>query len=170
MEKPNSYSAATFAWMIPHIAAVARHYGYAVGLHGSMARDLDLIAVPWTDDAASPELLVEAVRVAVDGLIITEKPPVEWGHQRQSPAKKPHGRLAWSIHFAGHNFYIDLSVMPRIAEKFVIPGQTVVPPADLAEYEEAMKEAIPEIIAAVRKRQALAAEARLRPFGGGAGA
>lgn len=30
---------------------VARGCGYAIGLHGSMKRDVDLIAVPWTDEA-----------------------------------------------------------------------------------------------------------------------
>ena len=43
IEKPTEPKAATFAWMVPHLAQVARQYGYAIGLHGSMARDLDLI-------------------------------------------------------------------------------------------------------------------------------
>ena len=31
-----------------------------------------------------------------------------------APAKKPHGRLAWSIHLGRHgNLYLDVSVMPR---------------------------------------------------------
>lgn len=116
MDKPTECKAPTFAWMVPHVTAVARQYGYAIGLHGSMARDLDLIAVPWADEAAPVETLVEAIRDAVDG-IIRNDPPTEGNkyHQTTSnPGHKPHGRLAWSIYFAGHRFYIDLSVMPRI--------------------------------------------------------
>jgi hypothetical protein len=110
--------AAAFAWMVPHLTKVARFYGYALGLHGSMERDLDLIAVPWTDGAAPAETLVEAIREAVDGFIRND-PPTEgnkYDYQTRSPATKPHGRRAWSIYFSGRRFYIDLSVIPRIVE------------------------------------------------------
>jgi hypothetical protein len=104
-----------FAWMIPHIAMVARGLGYAIGVHGSMNRDLDLIAVPWTDSAAPEEVLVEAVRDAVGGFIRNDPPTEEneYYSETRNPAAKPHGRRAWMIHFAGHRFYIDLSVTPR---------------------------------------------------------
>lgn len=109
--------AAAFAWMVPHIAAVARQYGYAIGLHGSMARDLDLIAVPWTDSATDAETLVEAIRDAVGGFIRNDDPPHPYHLDTKNPGEKPHGRLAWSIRFSGHRFYIDLSVMPRHPRK-----------------------------------------------------
>lgn len=104
--------APTFAWMIPHLTAVARQHGYAVGLHGSMNRDLDLIAVPWADEAATAETLVEAIRAAVDGDIETDPVTGEPYAPAKHPSTKPHGRRAWSIYFCGRAFYIDLSVMP----------------------------------------------------------
>lgn len=114
--KPIEPKAAMFAWMIPHIQTIARTYGYAIGVHGTMNRDLDLIAVPWTEQAAPAEVLVEAVRDSVDGFIRND--PQHEGNKydlrTKSPEKKPHGRLAWSIHFSGRRFYLDLSVMPRI--------------------------------------------------------
>jgi hypothetical protein len=102
--------------MVPHLTQVARTYGYAIGLHGSMSRDLDLIAVPWTDEAAPAETLVEAIRDAVDGFIRNDPPTQEnkYHSQTRSPVDKPHGRRAWSIYFSGRRFYIDLSVMPTI--------------------------------------------------------
>jgi len=116
MEKPTDPKAATFAWMVPHIAQVARVYGYAIGLHGSMARDLDLIAVPWVDSASPAEVLVEAIREAVDGFIRND--PQHDGNKycqdTCNPGEKPHGRRAWSIYFSGRRFYIDLSVMPLV--------------------------------------------------------
>jgi hypothetical protein len=33
--------------LLPELRRVAREYGYELGLHGSMTRDLDLIAAPW---------------------------------------------------------------------------------------------------------------------------
>ncbi len=116
MDKPLECKAATFAWMVPHLSKVARIYGYAIGLHGSMDRDLDLMAVPWTDSAAPAETLVEALRESVDGFIRNDPPTKgnEYDAQTRNPNDKPHGRKAWSIYFAGRRFYIDLSVMPRV--------------------------------------------------------
>ena len=79
-------------------------HGYAIAIHGSMTRDLDLIAAPWTDEATSAEELVEAVADRIGAFI--EEPP-------RSPTQKPHGRLAWSLILCGSG-YIDLSVMSRI--------------------------------------------------------
>src|SRR5690242_12079906 len=111
--------APAFTWLIPHLTELARKHGYAIGLHGSMNRDLDLIAVPWIEDAAPAEVLVEAIREAIDGHIIPDGTPAgKWDGEKfvsaviRQPEPKPHGRRAWSIHFCGHHFYIDLSVMP----------------------------------------------------------
>ncbi len=115
-DKGSDKTAAMFAWMIPHISQVARVYGYAIGVHGSMARDLDLIAVPWTDSASPGEVLVEAIRDAVNGHIRNDPPTQEnrYHLDTANPGDKPHGRKAWSIYFSGRRFYIDLSVMPIV--------------------------------------------------------
>ena len=87
---------------------VAWRHGYALAIHGSMARDLDLVAIPWTDDADDPEKLITAfVRfvVAKSGVEI----------KRLTPAQKAHGRLAYAvpISYGNNNYYLDVSVMPR---------------------------------------------------------
>lgn len=98
------------------IRAVARGLGYAIGLHGTLSRDFDLIAVPWVEDARPAADLAEAIRALIGGYIAVR----ESGHD--GITHKPHGRMAWSIHFpydakayelAGGCAYIDLSVMPR---------------------------------------------------------
>jgi hypothetical protein len=76
-----------------------------------MNRDLDLIACPWTETAVSAEALVAAVLNAVSG----EFAPWDTDAGR-NPCVKPHGRRAWSIYFSGHEFYIDLSIMPLAHE------------------------------------------------------
>ena len=84
------------------MAQTARSLGYALGLHGFMQRDLDVIAVPWTEDAVSAERLVEVLAERHGRL------PIQAG----GPVVKPHGRLGYNIMLGGH-FYVDLSVMPR---------------------------------------------------------
>jgi hypothetical protein len=91
--------------VLPSIIHAARQCGYAIAVHGSISRDFDLVAIPWTDEAVEPFKLVEAVMVVVGGIIIE-------GQEGKNPTLKPHGRMAWSIH-TGASMYIDLSVMPR---------------------------------------------------------
>jgi hypothetical protein len=96
--------------LIPVVRDVAWGLGYAVGVHGTLRRDLDLIATPWIDDAAGADLLVAEVTRAVGGC-------------QTEPSSKPHGRRAWSIilfqhppapkHDPWRYPWIDLSVMPR---------------------------------------------------------
>lgn len=90
------------------VRIVARHHGYTVAWHGSMARDIDLIAVPWREIVSTPSELVEAITTRVGGYIRT-------ADRSRNPEQKPHGRLAWSIHLLGVGTYIDLSVMPPFA-------------------------------------------------------
>lgn len=88
---------------------IARSCGYALAIHGSMARDLDVVAVPWTDEAVSAEDLAAKVAEQFAWVITGDD-----GEKRLvvGPTKMPHGRLAWSIPLMGHSS-IDLSVMPR---------------------------------------------------------
>jgi hypothetical protein len=84
---------------------IAWRHGYALALHGSMSRDLDVIAVPWTDDADKPEKLVKAFR-----RFIIEKAKVHYGVPQ--PIQKPHGRNAYVFHIGHEGHYLDVSIMP----------------------------------------------------------
>ncbi len=95
--------------LLPAIREAAAKWNYAIGLHGSMTRDFDLIAVPWLTEAGSAAQVVEEIRAAVSGHIAERSDGEPW------PRKKPHGRLAWSIQVGGGGAYLDLSVMPRIS-------------------------------------------------------
>lgn len=92
--------------LLPVIREAAANCHYAIGLHGSMERDLDLIAVPWLPEATPAGVLVEKIREAVGGYWNENA-----GRNAALPTEKPHGRLAWSITLGG-GAYIDLSVMP----------------------------------------------------------
>jgi hypothetical protein len=105
--KPRSFAMVPYYFfhVVPKLLPVARRLGYAIALHGSFQRDLDVVAIPWTDEAVPAEELVEALRVEVHGWLQRDQDP--------NPTVKPHGRLAWSIHTEDGVGYIDLSVMPR---------------------------------------------------------
>jgi hypothetical protein len=87
--------------------AAAFPLGYAVAVHGSETRDLDLVAVPWTEAAVDAETVALAIREATEGFLT---PSTQEG--QPWPRQKPHGRLCWSFQLGGGP-YIDLSVMPR---------------------------------------------------------
>lgn len=84
--------------------ALAWQEGYALCMHGSFTRDLDLLAAPWTPSACEPEHLVRRICDAT-GLSQTGHPP----------GQKPHGRLAWTLLLPAFNDprFVDLSIMPR---------------------------------------------------------
>lgn len=83
----------------------ANKHGYALGLHGSLNRDLDLIAAPWTEEAVCADQLVQALAKAAGGWI-------EHGACCVNPEFRPHGRIAYTIQL-GRGLYLDVSVMPR---------------------------------------------------------
>lgn len=90
-----------YSMIIPLVQAAGRELGYCIAVHGSQVRDLDLIAVPWTEEAVPVEELVRAVYIAACGS----------GNAKMEPVVKPHGRLAYVL-FVGTTAYIDLSVLP----------------------------------------------------------
>lgn len=83
------------------LALVARENGYCLSIHGSMARDLDLVATPWTEEAISAEALIEKFKA--DILLKDMDSKDEDG--------KPHGRKSFNLSADG-GLYIDVSIMP----------------------------------------------------------
>lgn len=127
--KDVSYACA-YALLLPELMKAGREVGYSVAVHGSMARDLDLIAIPWTEDAVSAERLVMHIMASVDGRLANggrKKPnSEEWETVHGSePAVKLHGRLFWVIHVGRNreNLYLDLSVMPRAVSPSTSPDK-----------------------------------------------
>lgn len=100
-----------YSQILPRIRSAAKDLGYAIAIHGTMNRDFDLLAVPWTENASDAISLVKMIAETVSGYIIGEKVN-ESGQISEEPTKQPHGRLSWNICWGGKPF-IDLSVMPR---------------------------------------------------------
>lgn len=103
---------------LPAIREAARAQGYAIGLHGSMRRDLDLIAVPWVAVPAHRDELAKAIHLAACG---TSQTAYQW-------ERKPFGRHATSMPICWPEWEgkrgikslgcIDLSVMGEYINAF----------------------------------------------------
>lgn len=93
-------NAPAYCSIYAEFAEVFRRHGYALAIHGSLARDFDLIAVPWVERPSDPESVLKtleqefAVRLAGHG------------------TPKLHGRTAYSLVFCGGTAFLDVSFMP----------------------------------------------------------
>jgi hypothetical protein len=94
--------------VLPPLRLAARGCGYALTVHGSLARDIDLVAVPWEERADEPELLVQRISGVLAGIVGRA-----YVSRRDKWTDKPHGRVACTIIMPGDCPEIDLSIMPR---------------------------------------------------------
>lgn len=100
------------------LVPIARQCGYALAIHGSKTRDLDLVAVPWTKKPLQPETLILLIENKVNDLKHTR----EYWKREENIAYRYHGRKAYSIliSWLGKPFiergkglaYIDISFIP----------------------------------------------------------
>jgi hypothetical protein len=96
---------------------VAKRHGYALGVHGTMGRDLDLIAAPWVQEASSSEQLVVEMAKMCGGRVYRM---VDLGGKLvDNPVLQPHGREGWIVVLGGGT-YLDVSVMPRRRAKLLL--------------------------------------------------
>ena len=90
---------------------VARDAGYAITVHGSLARDIDLVAIPWVETHVMPaDFLVTRLAAVVASITGRCNAMADW-------TEKPHGRRAKTLMVWGERFGhvdIDLSVMPVV--------------------------------------------------------
>jgi hypothetical protein len=91
--------------LYPELATLARAHGYALAVHGTLGRDMDLICIPWTEQACEPITLVEAITTTFAVRQVGGP-----------PTRKPHGREAWTLSVGFGECAIDLSFMPRADE------------------------------------------------------
>lgn len=94
--------APVYCALYPKLAEIARSHGYALAIHGTLGRDMDLICVPWATAVSEPE---DVVRSITNTFAI---------HTVGSPGKKNHGREAWTISVGHGDCAIDLSFFPTI--------------------------------------------------------
>jgi len=94
--KPN-YAPVYAAAMYPDLARLFIDNGYALSVHGSLARDFDLIAFPWSYKLTSRRTMLKKITKTFAVKIIGR------------PEKKPYGRLAYTISVGFGECAFDLS-------------------------------------------------------------
>lgn len=98
--KAANYGPLYAACLYPQLAESFRDKGWALAVHGSLARDFDVIAVPWQPDPVPPQLCVDSI-CSYYGV-----------RQIGDPVLKLHGRLVFTLIFQFGESFIDLSFMP----------------------------------------------------------
>lgn len=105
--------------ILPVIRETAKRCGYALTVHGSMTRDLDLVAVPWVKHYLKKETLVLRIEAAVceHRFIRTRKALAEI--QACNTLTEKHGNVGEGfVITTGADTYLDLLVIiPRGAQK-----------------------------------------------------
>lgn len=128
--KPIHAKPTYYAIMFEPLKGIALKYGYNLVLHGSLNRDLDLIAIPWQEELGPVDEMVDEFCSYVGGEVaLCNSERLDDGTITGDRfTLKPHGRVAYVINiFRGgylngggfHDLYvkdpetyIDISVIP----------------------------------------------------------
>ncbi len=111
-----------YAILYMKLDRIVQRFGWCLSIHGSMTRDLDVILIPWTEDAESEDKVVDAIRVFIEGsYTVAARKRMEKkmntsskeGLAHYATEDKPHGRKAFSIYIGFSGYYLDISILPR---------------------------------------------------------
>jgi hypothetical protein len=97
--KPN-YAPVYAAALYPKLAKICIANGWALAVHGSLARDFDVIAIPWVEKVTPPEQVVK---------LITENFAAE--HIGEIGYRE-HGRTVYTLSIGFGECALDFSFMP----------------------------------------------------------
>lgn len=103
LEKLKYNNAIFWTFLLNDIREVAYKCGWAIGVHGSLVNDLDLMAMPWVENHTTADELAKRIQSAVDNQGRTYV---------KTDGEKPNNRVVYTI-FAG-NTYIDLNVIKQV--------------------------------------------------------
>jgi hypothetical protein len=68
--KPIHAKPSLYAYYFEALKGIAREHGYNLVVHGSMNRDLDLIAIPWVDNPKDELSLIVALSECLGGEVM----------------------------------------------------------------------------------------------------
>lgn len=117
MKKPVKARPAFYALCYQQLQSVAREMGYNLLIHGSMDRDMDLVAVAWVDN---PKPHIEVLNAFSDTLGV-ERPTNPLGFDDYLFSMLPAGRSSYIINlnrgglfngFFDEQMYLDISFTP----------------------------------------------------------
>lgn len=126
--KPIHAKPSLYSFYFEVIKEIGLKYGYNIVLHGSMSRDLDLIAIPWEENIGDKEKMIDEIAEIIGGNLLMQNRSVD-NIEGDRFCIKPHGRIVYIINlnrdfemkfngfvskikeYADPQYYIDLSVM-----------------------------------------------------------
>jgi hypothetical protein len=80
--------------------------GWTLALHGSMVTDMDIVAIPWIENAAPEIELVKALSGCIGETVWRD-------HHFRNPEEKPHNRIVYTLSIYS-DWHLDLSIMKRV--------------------------------------------------------
>jgi len=101
----NKWMPCLYATYYGLLKAAAEECGFALAVHGSFVRDMDLILIPWTEDA-KPVYCVFVKWHDIIGENYGDKGRI-WA---SGPETKPNGRFSFTFQTGGGG-YVDVSVV-----------------------------------------------------------
>lgn len=99
LKKP-SYAPLYAAAAYPMLAEICNSHGYALAVHGSLQRDLDLVAIPWDEKVSTRRTLLKAITTKTAIKIIGRAD------------KRRYGRIAYTLSVGFGECAVDLSFLP----------------------------------------------------------
>jgi hypothetical protein len=114
IKEPVPARAAAYCALYPMLHNIAKENGYALAVHGTLHRDMDLVAIPWIEEACEPEHLIKLFKEATATVIHHEDSDDLIEHYGLT--QKPHGRQSFSLHLTNSGMYrgyLDISIMPK---------------------------------------------------------
>lgn len=107
-----------YAIFYEHLKQIALHYGYNLVLHGSMHRDLDLIAIPWVDSPRSEQDMIDEFHEYLTGKKAMRRPSGEIDfsvlpgnrHSYVIDLNRGNKHGEW-VRFEDREYYLDISVV-----------------------------------------------------------
>ena len=115
-DKPAHVKPSLYAHYFYELKQIAKRYGYNLVLHGSLNRDLDLIAIPWVDKPKDDFKMIQAFSMALIGLKPANKEAAMFSIM-------PGGRKSYVINlnrggrwnsWRDLEYYLDISVTPSL--------------------------------------------------------
>lgn len=132
-KKPIHAKPSLYAMYFLQLKEIALKYGYNLVIHGSMNRDLDLVAIPWQEEIKGHLDMIMEMCHYLGGWI----EGAEFGGKWYPCAVTHHGRMQYVINlnrggkrtnYEDPQYYVDISVIPtadRIPPFEIVPEWTV---------------------------------------------
>ena len=128
--KPIHAKPSLYAFYFEVIKEIGLKYGYNIVLHGSMNRDLDLIAIPWQKEIGCKDEMIDLIALTIGGHVLMQNRTFENPDGIRFDTIH-HGRMQYIINinrdfkmkfcglvseieeYADTQYYIDISIIPN---------------------------------------------------------